>query len=376
MEQFMSLKILIIDDQPKYYASFIKYLAGFDFIVETVSCVQDALKLLENDDYGLLMIDVHFREMNGYELAGSIKSQKTSKDLPVIFLSDTPEPKDSVIAGLQIGGVDFITRPFDIITLMLKIRNYLMFSYAMKMLVKNNIELKRLNNLLEENINYSNSLNKLLSQEKRKSDELLLNILPAEVADELKHTGKSPAQHFDNVTVIFADFVNFTKAGEQFSPQELVDELDTCFKAFDEIASKYNVEKIKTIGDCYMAASGLPAPYPDHAVSAVKTAIEILEFIEHRKQQFGDRVFEIRIGIHSGDNVVAGIVGSKKFAYDIWGDTVNIASRLEHAGETGRINISQATYELVNEQFTCIPRGEIEAKNKGKMHMYFVDTRM
>lgn len=212
-----------------------------------------------------------------------------------------------------------------------------------------------------------------LKAEKNKSDALLRNILPEEIAEELKNKGASEARYFDHVTVIFTDFVDFTKAGERMTPQELVDELHTCFKAFDGIISRYNIEKIKTIGDAYLAVCGLPASNSNHAVNTVKAALEIRQFMNERKKQMPDKTFDIRIGIHSGA-VVAGIVGVKKFAYDIWGDTVNTAARMESSSEPDKINISETTYQLVNEHFNCVFRGEIEAKNKGEMKMYFVDS--
>ena len=222
--------------------------------------------------------------------------------------------------------------------------------------------------------NYSSqrNSNKLLSIEKKRSDDLLLNILPSEVADELKETGTAAAKYFDNVTVMFTDFVSFTKAGEKMTPQQLVDELHTCFKAFDAIIRKYKIEKIKTVGDAYLAVSGLPLADPEHAATMVKAALEINDFMRQRKAQVGDMTFEVRIGINSG-NVVAGIVGVIKFAYDIWGDTVNTASRMEENSEAGKVNISQSTYELVKDKFHCTYRGEVTAKNKGNLKMYFVD---
>ncbi|HYC29494.1 MAG TPA: adenylate/guanylate cyclase domain-containing protein, partial [Chitinophagaceae bacterium] len=213
-----------------------------------------------------------------------------------------------------------------------------------------------------------------IATEKQKSDELLLNILPEEIAEELKEKGSSDARYYDNVTVIFTDFVDFTKAGTRLTPQELVNELDTCFKAFDNIAAKYQIEKIKTIGDAYLAVCGLPVADPHHAQNTVNAALEIMAFMKMRKQQFPGTTFDVRIGIHSG-TVVAGIVGLKKFAYDIWGDTVNTAARMESSSEPNRINISQATYELVQNEFDCTYRGEIMAKNKGDMRMYFVESR-
>jgi len=209
-----------------------------------------------------------------------------------------------------------------------------------------------------------------LKAEKKKSDELLLNILPAEVAEELKEKGYTKAQHFDHVTVLFTDFVNFTHIAEQLSADDLVSELDECFRAFDEIIERNGMEKIKTIGDAYLAVSGMPVYNERHAYNAVKAALEITAFTESRSRK--ENAFEIRIGINSGP-LVAGIVGVKKFAYDIWGDTVNMASRMESNSEAGKVNISSSTYELVKHEFTCTHRGQINAKNKGDVDMYFVD---
>ncbi|MFZ7146538.1 MAG: adenylate/guanylate cyclase domain-containing protein [Bacteroidota bacterium] len=214
-----------------------------------------------------------------------------------------------------------------------------------------------------------------INKARKRSDELLLNILPEEVADELKEKGSAEARHFDEVTVMFTDFKGFTGISEKLTPAELVNEIHICFKAFDTIIDKYNIEKIKTIGDSYMCAGGLPLPNNTHAIDVVKAALEIREFmqkhIEERKKS-GKEIFELRIGIHTGP-VVAGIVGIKKFAYDIWGDTVNIASRMESSGEPGQVNISGSTYEKVKNNFNCIHRGKISAKNKGEIDMYFVE---
>jgi len=227
--------------------------------------------------------------------------------------------------------------------------------------------------IIYRSYNAQRTSNALLSKEKKRSEDLLLNILPAEVAEELKDKGFADAKYFDNVTVVFTDFVNFTKASERMSPQQLIDELHYYFKGFDEIIDRYNIEKIKTIGDSYLAVSGLPVPDARHAENIVWAAIEINNFVNQRKQQVGDATFEVRIGIHSG-SVVAGIVGVKKFSYDIWGDTVNTAARMEQNSEPGKINISETTYVLVKDKFSCTYRGEIEAKNKGFMRMYFVQA--
>lgn len=212
----------------------------------------------------------------------------------------------------------------------------------------------------------------IVYRERRKSDKLLLNILPFEVAADLKSRGATTAKQFDKVTVLFTDFVNFTGAGERMGTEKLVDELHNCFKAFDAITDKYNIEKIKTIGDAYLAVCGLPLANERHAENVVKAAIEIKAFMQDRNAKMGDNTFEIRIGVHSG-SVMAGIVGVRKFAYDIWGDTVNTAARMEQNSVAGKINISETTYELVKDKFSCVYRGEIDAKNKGKLKMYFVE---
>ena len=217
---------------------------------------------------------------------------------------------------------------------------------------------------------------KISDIEKKRSEELLLNILPYEVAQELKQTGQCQAKTYSMVTVMFADFKDFTSVSEKVSAELLVDEINFCFSAFDNILQKHKVEKIKTVGDAYMCASGLPVLNYTHAVDLVTAAIEIRNFILNRKKEKevkGEIPFEIRIGIHTGP-VVAGIVGVKKFAYDIWGDTVNIASRIESSGEAGKVNISGNTYELVKDKFACTHRGKIEAKHKGEIDMYFVET--
>jgi ligand-binding sensor domain-containing protein/class 3 adenylate cyclase len=214
-----------------------------------------------------------------------------------------------------------------------------------------------------------------LENQKKCTDELLLNILPSEVAEELKIKGSADAQLIDEVSVLFTDFKEFTCFSERVSPNELVAEIHECFSAFDRIMQKHGVEKIKTIGDSYMAAGGLPTPNKTHSIDVVKAALEIQQFMYERKikkQTTGKPFLEIRIGIHTGP-VVAGIVGIKKFAYDIWGDTVNTASHMERSCDVGRVNISGATYELVKDSFNCAYRGKIEAKNKGMIDMYFVN---
>ncbi|MBD0333731.1 MAG: GAF domain-containing protein, partial [Chitinophagaceae bacterium] len=211
-----------------------------------------------------------------------------------------------------------------------------------------------------------------LRREKKKSDDLLMNILPEEVADELKQNGFAEARQFDQTTVLFTDFINFTKISERLTAKELVAEVHQYFTAFDEIIERNRLEKIKTIGDAYLAVAGLPHESDDHACRAANAALEMADFVKCRKAE--GALFDIRIGLNSGP-VVAGIVGVKKFVYDIWGDTVNTASRMETNSEAGRINISASTYKLLRNHYHCTFRGSINAKNKGMVDMYFLEGR-
>lgn len=213
----------------------------------------------------------------------------------------------------------------------------------------------------------------IIEDERDRSERLLCNILPEKTAQELKVIGKVKAKLFESTSVMFTDFKAFTANSDKLSPEELVESIDFYFSEFDEIMDKYGLEKIKTIGDAYMCAGGLPFPTPDHAHKMVEAAFEIADFVNKSKIEDPNNLtrFDIRIGINSGP-VVAGVVGTKKFAYDIWGETVNIASRMESNSEPGKVNISENTYQLIKDDFCCNYRGEIEAKYKGKLKMYFV----
>lgn len=214
-----------------------------------------------------------------------------------------------------------------------------------------------------------------LLSEKQKSEDLLLNILPKDIADELKETGESKVKQFNNVSILFSDFTNLDSVSKRLNSQDLLDELNYCFKAFDNITTKHQVEKIKTIGYSYMAVSGLPLENENHAKKMIDVALEMCDFIKQYQQERKESdkpYFEIKIGINSGE-VVAGIVGIKKFAYDIWGDAVNTASRIKGKSENGKINVTHTTYDLAKEYFDFSYRGELEIKGKGMAKMYFVE---
>jgi class 3 adenylate cyclase len=233
---------------------------------------------------------------------------------------------------------------------------------------------------LFKQLRYVRKSKSLLQLEKDRSENLLLNILPAEIADELKLNGFAIPRDFEMVSILFTDFKEFTETSEKLTPNELVNELNCCFHEFDLICEKYHIEKIKTIGDAYMAAGGLPAPSSHAVKNTVLAAIEMAAFMTARNKSEKDNLkttFEMRVGIHTGP-VVAGIVGVKKFQYDVWGDTVNTASRIENNGSTGKVNISETTYQLINNEscFHFKERGKIDAKGKGMLGMWYVEKSL
>ncbi|MCZ2132443.1 MAG: PAS domain S-box protein [Bacteroidetes bacterium] len=215
---------------------------------------------------------------------------------------------------------------------------------------------------------------KTILTEKKKSDKLLLNILPKRVANELKNKGKAITEKYDNVTILFTDFKDFTSMSTSISPIKLVEELNEIFGHFDDIVRYFKIEKIKTIGDAYFAACGVPEENKNHAFQCVRAAKEMFGYLEERNKN-NEIQWQMRAGIHSG-SVVAGVVGKKKYAFDLFGDTVNTASRMEANGEVGKINISETTYEIIKEKYNCFHRGQISAKGKGYLNMYFVEEQM
>jgi class 3 adenylate cyclase len=237
-----------------------------------------------------------------------------------------------------------------------------------------NTEIERSRQRIAEQNEELRRLNDEIAQEKRKTEELLLNILPGGVAEELKRTGVVEPVFFESVTVLFTDFKGFTHIASTMTPKQLLDELDYYFSNFDAIIGRHGLEKLKTIGDAYMCAGGLPTPFEGNALAVVQAAWEMQDFMARdqavRKAQ-GRTAWALRIGINTGA-LMAGVIGKKKFAYDIWGDTVNIASRLESNGEADRINISRSTHEAIRDHFECEYRGKLPVKNAGEIDMYFV----
>lgn len=268
------------------------------------------------------------------------------------------------------GEITLLTKDKALIDLQLKRQKFARNAFAAGLALVLMIAL-----LIFRNYRVKVKTNRLLDQQKAQIEDLLLNILPAEVANELKENGKAIPRNYDSVSVMFTDFKGFTTIADKMSPQALVEELNDYFIEFDRIIGKHNLEKIKTIGDAYMCAGGIPTPDERHVFNIIKASLDIQEFAVQnniKRFQAGLEPWDLRVGIHVGP-IVAGVVGRRKYAYDIWGSTVNIASRMESNGEPGQVNISAATYELVKNEFNCIYRGKIYAKNVGEIDMYFVE---
>ncbi|MGI9176847.1 MAG: adenylate/guanylate cyclase domain-containing protein, partial [Pirellulales bacterium] len=244
-----------------------------------------------------------------------------------------------------------------------------------------NLLLSTYENILQQNSKLAEmhrdlaDANRQVQESLRKTQELLYKVFPRQIADELASSGQSQPRHFDSVSVVFTDFVGFTKIAETMSPRELIDDLERYFLRFDQLLAACHMEKLKTIGDAYMAAGGVPEPNGSHAIDAALYAIglrEIVADIARNRQGSGLKPFPIRIGIHTGP-LVAGVIGEQRFLYDLWGDTVNLASRMESGGAAGQINVSEATQRLVEPFFECTPRGQIEVKGKGAVGMFFLE---
>ncbi len=362
---------------------------------------KEAFKLIEKERPDIVITDVEMPDMNGFELCRIIKSRDDLKDIPVIICSSLSRPED-IMTGIEVGADGYVTKPYDKKFLMYRIKALLenplssneeilpiKINYSGKEFVILSDRLHILNMLLST---YENSLkqynelvtaqielkklNKSLDLSKKETEELLLNILPKKIAGELKETGVTKPIFYEQASILFTDFKGFTKISELLTTNELIESLDKFFRYFDSILQIYKIEKIKTIGDAYMCVSGIPEEDPFHAINLVKAALEIADYMQVvNLYNEGTNVpkWEIRIGIHSGP-LVAGVVGSKKFCYDVWGDSVNVASRMESSGEPGRVNISGATYEIIKDYFDCDYRGKIKAKNKGEIDMYFVNS--
>lgn len=335
-------RILIVDDIEENLKVLTETLTRQGFHPLQAKNGERAIQIAKKAQPSLILLDIKMPGMNGYETISILKSDPETVDIPVIFISALNQIEDKV-KGFKSGAVDYVSKPFQKEEVIARVTTHLKLREAQKA-----IELER-----------------------EKSEALLRNVLPQAVANELKESGKSEPQSFSDVSILFSDVVDFTKFSTNLDPRTLIQELNIMFTEFDEIMERHNCERIKTIGDAYLAVCGVADSCNDHAVRLTRAALEMKSYLKNRNRD-GERVWEVRIGIHSGD-IVGGIVGKKKYIYDIFGDSVNIASRMESNSLPMAINVSEDTYIKIKDKFVCSKREPMEVKGKGLTNMYFVE---
>jgi class 3 adenylate cyclase/FixJ family two-component response regulator len=378
MEQQSNLyNVLYVDDEENNLNSFRAALRRY-YNVFTALSGEEGIEILTKNDIHVVVTDQRMPHMTGVQFLQHIPGDQNNIRIILTGFTDM----ETIIEAINTGMVyRYIRKPWDKDELKITIDNAIETIVLRRNNKKLISELQANNEQLEQKVldrtGEIEKQRKIIEAGKAQSDKLLLNILPDEIAEELKRFGRSYARKHDEVSVLFADIVGFTTIAETLSAEKLVTLLDEIFRAFDNIVEKHDIEKVKTIGDAYMCACGLPLADNDNSIKAVKVALDMQQFMKGfglslRIQNLPD--FQIRVGVHTGP-VVAGVVGIRKFAYDIWGDTVNLASQMEQHSEPGKINISGDTYALVKNHFNCTYRGKIAAKSKGEVDMYFVEEK-
>lgn len=337
----MKATILLVDDEPENLQIISDYLSeeNPDYKVMQAKNGKIALKLAEKEKPDLLLTDWNMPGLTGLELTKLFKLRPEFKEIPVVM--QTANTEDSQLKeAFENGVMDYIKKPISKLELLARVNSAI-----------------------------------ALSKSKRRTEELLLKIFPSEVAEELKERDEVTPKYFKDTSILFADIKGFSSTARRLkdTPEILVKKLDECFDNLDNLAAKYKVERIKTIGDCYMAVAGIPIETKDHAIRMVLMALAMQDYMESTNKNSQDNEpWQVRIGINSGD-LVAGVIGNAKFAYDVWGDSVNLASRMESTGQVGKVHISSSTYELIKDYFDCEKRPElVNAKNIGEVQTYFV----
>ncbi|WP_353258524.1 adenylate/guanylate cyclase domain-containing protein [Prochlorothrix hollandica] len=354
--------ILIVDDTADNIRLLSSMLLEQGYKVRKAINGTMALTAIRTLPPDLLLLDVNMPQMDGYEVCRQLKQDPQLRDIPVIFLSALDSTVDKVKA-FAVGGIDYLTKPFHIEELVARIESQLTIARQRQLLQQQKQQ-------LELEIQERRKVEAELKWQRERSETLILNIFPQKIAERLKSGHQTIASYFDEVTVLFADLVGFTTLAVQIPPTDLVQFLNQIFSRFDALVEQYQLEKIKTIGDAYMVVGGLPQHRDDHAQAIAQMALAMQTTIQELKTPLGQPL-SLRIGINSGP-VVAGVIGTKKFSYDLWGDTVNVASRLESQGEPGRIQISEQTHGLLHHQFHCEERGVICLKGRGELKTYWL----
>jgi class 3 adenylate cyclase len=325
----MSSRILVVDDTPANIQTLSATLKEKGYQISVATNGKQALEAVKRVRPDLVLLDVMMPEMDGFETCRLLKASVSTSDIPIIFLTARTDTAD-IVKGFELGAVDYVPKPFNAHELLARVNTHL--------------TMDRLH---------------------RENERLLLSILPASIATRLKSGDAGIADHFSEVSVLFADIVGFTELSGGMSPKTLVSLLDDLFTLFDQLAREHRVEKIKTVGDCYMAVSGVPEERADHAPALADMALEMVEALKEFNRNQGT-FLQIRIGLNTGP-VVAGVIGRSKFIYDLWGDTVNTASRMESTGVPNRVQVTEQMQRALASKFELESRGEVEVKGKGRL---------
>jgi class 3 adenylate cyclase len=345
----------VVDDNALSRDLLSRRLERDGYVVSQAEDGLKALEVLENEPFDVVLLDVIMPKIDGVEVLRRLQSSGRLRGAPVIMLSAMDEVQQAVHC-IELGAEDYLTKPFNPVLLRARISACL--------------EKQRLS---AEERRVSEQLRAALrevEEQRRLTESLLLNILPARISEELRTFGHVTPKYYDDVTIVFTDFVGFSVSTEEMAADEMVEMLHEYFTAFDGVVKAYGMEKLKTIGDSYMFLGGMPPRASSHPVDSVLACLELLHIVGEFQARF-PTAWQIRIGMHTGP-VIAGVVGVDKFAFDVWGETVNYSSRMESAGEPGRINLSERAYSRVKDFFECEPRGKILTKEQRAMDMYFV----
>lgn len=357
---FEKAKVLLVDDSRLIRMGLRRSLVeiGLTDITEAGDG-REAIETLVREHFDLMLLDMEMPEMNGMEVLAVLRDTPHHPWPPVIVISGGTSLEDAVRC-IELGAEDYLSKPFNPVLLRAR--------------VKTSVERKRLRDQEALRMRQLKKQHEALASEQAKTEQLLLNILPRKIAQRLKAGEEHIADAFPNVSVLFADMVGFTAMSRTMTASALVEVLGDLFSRFDLITEKHGLEKIKTIGDCYMLAGGVPDPMDEHAHAVIDAALEFCTALEEMRERTGGAL-RMRIGVHSGP-IVAGVIGLRKFTYDLWGDTVNVASRMESTGEPGRIHVSVNTANLVRNDFKLESRGSIEVKSLGQVETFFVNGRI
>jgi adenylate cyclase len=351
--------ILVTDDSADMREVIVLILQSLGYEnITTASNGLDALEKLRARDYDILLLDIEMPRLDGYGVLAALRNDPLRHHLPVIVTSGL-DHLDSVVRCIELGAEDFLPKPVN--------------SVILRARVAASLDRKRLRDLERLRVIELQQEKQLLEMEKEKSERLLLNILPGAIAERLKQGERTIAERYIGVSVLFADLVDFSTLANRTDPEALVSMLNDLFSRFDRLADRYGVEKIKTIGDCYLVVSGLPEPRLDHAQALAEMALEMLKALGDLNRERGTTL-SLRIGLNSGP-VVAGVIGHKKFTYDLWGATVNLASRMQSSGLPNRVNVSSDTRMLLRDKFQLTQRGTINCKGVGDVQAYLLDSK-